>query len=74
MLLSSCPPICPPHLQGLEVKVWRDYEAFVAELTSCFPHEAAGIRAFYGECWKVSAWQVWLDLTDLEVPRYLLLL
>lgn len=34
--------------------MWRDYERFVAELTRAFPHEAAGIRGFYGECWKVS--------------------
>lgn len=39
--------------QGLEVRVWRDYEKFLAELTERFPHEAAGIRRFYDECWRV---------------------
>jgi prolycopene isomerase len=38
---------------GLNVQVWRKYEDFVNELTARFPHEAAGIRAFYGECWRV---------------------
>ncbi len=33
--------------------MWRDYEAFIAELVASFPHEAAGIRAFYDECWRV---------------------
>jgi hypothetical protein len=33
--------------------VWRGYEDFVKELTSKFPHEAAGIRSFYDDCWKV---------------------
>jgi prolycopene isomerase len=41
------------RLQGLEVRVWKDYEKFIAELTERFPHEAAGIRKFYDECWKV---------------------
>ena len=39
--------------QGLEVRVWRDYDKFIAELTKRFPHEAAGIRKFYDECWRV---------------------
>ena len=39
--------------QGLEVKVWRDYDAFVAELGDQFPHEREGIRRFYDECWRV---------------------
>jgi hypothetical protein len=33
--------------------VWRDYKKFIAELTQRFPHEAAGIRKFYDECWRV---------------------
>ena len=40
-------------MQGLEVKVWRDYEAFVQELSQRFPHERAGIRKFYDACWQV---------------------
>ena len=33
--------------------MWRDYEAFVAELGAKFPHEREGIRRFYDECWRV---------------------
>ena len=49
---ASTPPTTTTH-QGLEVRVWRAYDDFVAELTRRFPHEAAGIKAFYGECWRV---------------------
>ena len=38
---------------GLSILVHRDYEDFIDELNSRFPHEADGIRGFYGECWKV---------------------
>ena len=81
---TALPPVIPiiipysmPHLyvcslQGLEVKVWRDYDEFVAELTQCFPHEAAGIRSFYGECWRVFNALNSLELLSLEEPRYLL--
>lgn len=42
------------HLpDGLSVRVHRDYEEFIAELTSKFPHEKEGIRKFYDDCWKV---------------------
>jgi phytoene dehydrogenase-like protein len=42
------------HLpDGLDVRVHRDYEEFIAELTSKFPHEKEGIRKFYDDCWKV---------------------
>lgn len=42
------------HLpNGLSVQVHRKYEEFLTELISRFPHEEAGIRTFYGECWKV---------------------
>ena len=33
--------------------MWRDYDAFVAELGDKFPHEREGIRRFYDECWRV---------------------
>jgi hypothetical protein len=33
--------------------VWREYEEFIAELTSKFPHEKEGIRKLYDEFWKV---------------------
>ena len=37
------------HLPGgLNVAVDRNYDRFIARLTALFPHEAAGIRAFYG--------------------------
>lgn len=35
------------------MKVWRDYDAFVAELGDKFPAEREGIRRFYDECWRV---------------------
>jgi len=35
------------------LQVWRDYDAFVEELTARFPAERAGIKAFYDECWTV---------------------
>eukprot|EP00887_Chlorella_sp_A99_P000482 scaffold17.g482.t1 len=65
-------PRSAAHPEGLEVRVWRDYERFVAELSTAFPHEAAGIRAFYGDCWKVFNALNSLELKSLEEPRYLL--
>jgi len=65
-------PRSPAHPVGLEVKVWRDYGAFVDELASKFPAERAGIEKFYGECWKVFDSLNALDLKSLEEPRYLL--
>ncbi|GFR46202.1 hypothetical protein Agub_g7733 [Astrephomene gubernaculifera] len=58
--------------QGLHVSVWRRYEAFLTELGERFPHERAGIRAFYDECWKVFNSLNVLELKSLEEPRYLL--
>jgi prolycopene isomerase len=61
------------HLpQGLEVKVHRDYEKFILELTARFPHEAQGIRRFYDECWQVFNCLNAMELLSLEEPRYLL--
>lgn len=57
---------------GLSVRVHRDYEAFLYELTNLFPHEAAGIRTFYDECWKVFNALNSLELKSLEEPLYLL--
>jgi prolycopene isomerase len=59
-----------PH--GLEVKVHRDYEKFITELTARFPHEAQGIRRFYDECWQVFNCLNAMELLSLEEPRYLL--
>ena len=52
--------------------MWREYEAFVEELSASFPAERAGIRAFYGECWAVFNALNSLELKSLEEPRYLL--
>jgi hypothetical protein len=42
------------HLpNSLSVQVHREYDDFLRELISRFPHEEAGIRTFYAECWKV---------------------
>ncbi|MCO5548472.1 hypothetical protein L7F22_001930 [Adiantum nelumboides] len=56
---------------GLSVRVHRDYEAFMYELTSIFPHEAKGIRSFYGDCWRVFNALNSLELKSLEEPLYL---
>ena len=60
------------NMQGLEVKVWRKYEEFIAELTQKFPHEEAGIKKFYDECWRVFNSLNSLELKSLEEPKYLL--
>jgi prolycopene isomerase len=60
------------HLpKGLELKVHRDYEKFLQELTAFFPHEREGIRKFYDECWKVFNCLNAIELLSLEEPRYL---
>ena len=59
-------------LQGLDVKVWRDYEHFLQELGDRFPQERRGIRKFYDECWRVFDSLNSLELKSLEEPRYLL--
>lgn len=58
--------------QGLDVKVWRDYEQFLQELSNRFPKERKGIRKFYDECWRVFNSLNSLELKSLEEPRYLL--
>jgi len=60
------------HLPGLELKVHRDYEKFLQELIEHFPHEATGIRQFYGECWKVFNCLNAIELLSLEELRYLM--
>ncbi len=60
------------HLpNNLKVKVHRDYEKFLQELTAYFPHEKQGIRQFYNECWNVFNCLNRMDLLSLEEPRYL---
>jgi prolycopene isomerase len=61
------------HLpNGLELKVHREYEKFLQELTSHFPHEQEGIRRFYDECWKVFNCLNVMELLSLEEPGYLM--
>ncbi|MEA5570197.1 carotenoid isomerase [Calothrix sp. UHCC 0171] len=61
------------HLpNGLELKVERDYQQFLENLTAHFPHEKQGIRSFYDECWRVFNYLNSMDLLSLEEPRYLL--
>ena len=60
------------HLPDLELRVHRDYEAFLQELIAIFPHEERGIRAFYGKCWEVFNYLNSMELLSLEEPRYLM--
>lgn len=61
------------HLpNNLDVKVDRDYQTFLENITAYFPHERLGIRRFYDECWKVFNYLNSMDLLSLEEPRYLL--
>ncbi|WP_421655608.1 carotenoid isomerase [Leptothermofonsia sp. ETS-13] len=61
------------HLpNALDLKVHRDYEKFLQELTHQFPHEKLGIRRFYDECWKVFNCLNAMELLSLEEPRYLM--
>lgn len=60
------------HLPDFELKVHRDYEAFLQELIALFPHEESGIRAFYGKCWEVFNYLNSMELLSLEEPRYLM--
>lgn len=61
------------HLpNGLDLKVHRDYEKFLQELSDRFPHEKDGIRRFYDECWKVFNCLNAIELLSLEEPRYLM--
>ncbi|MFW5667052.1 MAG: carotenoid isomerase [Coleofasciculus sp.] len=61
------------HLpERLDLKVHRDYEKFLQELTERFPHERRGIRKFYDECWKVFNCLNAMELLSLEEPRYLM--
>jgi prolycopene isomerase len=60
------------HLpDGLDLKVHRNYENFLQELSTHFPEERQGIRQFYDECWRVFNCLNSMDLLSLEEPRYL---
>ncbi len=61
------------HLpNNLELKVHKNYDKFINELTEKFPHEKEGIRRFYDECWKVFNCLNAMELLSLEEPRYLM--
>ncbi len=61
------------HLPNdLKLRVHRDYEKFLQELITRFPHEEKGIRKFYDECWTVFNWLNSMELLSLEEPRYLM--
>jgi prolycopene isomerase len=55
----------------LKIRVHRDYDAFIQELTQAFPHEAQGIRRFYDECWAVFNCLNAMELLSLEELGYL---
>jgi prolycopene isomerase len=60
------------HLpEGLDLKVHKNYEKFLQELTAFFPHEKEGIRRFYDECWKVFNCLNAMELLSLEEVGYL---
>ncbi|KAK7355048.1 hypothetical protein VNO80_14293 [Phaseolus coccineus] len=60
------------HLpNNLSVRVHKEYDKFIDELTSYFPHEKEGIRKFYSECWKIFNALNSLELKSLEEPLYL---
>jgi prolycopene isomerase len=56
--------------QGLNIRVHRNYEAFLDELGDRFPQERAGIRRFYDTCWHVFNCLNSIELLSLEEPRY----
>lgn len=61
------------HLpNNLDIKVHRDYEQWIAELTAKFPQERQGLRRFYDECWQVFNCLNSMELLSLEEPRYLM--
>ncbi|XP_054802728.1 prolycopene isomerase, chloroplastic isoform X3 [Prosopis cineraria] len=60
------------HLpNNLSVRVHREFDKFIEELVSYFPHEKEGIIKFYSECWKIFNSLNSLELKSLEEPLYL---
>ncbi|XP_038985465.1 prolycopene isomerase 1, chloroplastic isoform X1 [Phoenix dactylifera] len=60
------------HLPGgLSVLVHRNYNEFIRQLISKFPHEKEGILKFYSECWRIFNALNSLELKSLEEPIYL---
>ncbi|EME31614.1 carotenoid isomerase [Galdieria sulphuraria] len=60
------------HLpDNIDIRVHRNYEQFLEELQTHFPHERQGIENFYDECWKVFHCLNSIELLSLEEPYYL---
>lgn len=73
--LETVPDPCQIHYHlphNLDLKVHRDYEQFIQELSDRFPHEKVGIRQFYDECWQVFNCLNAMELLSLEELGYLL--
>ena len=74
---QSCETVPDPvqleyHLPGgLSMAVDRDYDSFITRMSTRFPHEAKGIRAFYDTCWQVFRCLDAMPLLSLEDPAYL---
>ncbi len=61
------------HLpNNLDLKVHQNYDQFLQGLIQKFPNEEKGIRAFYGECWKVFNCLNAMELLSLEELGYLM--
>ncbi len=75
MTLETIPDPVQIHYHlpnNLELKVHKNYDKFIEELTAKFPHEKVGIRRFYDECWQVFNCLNAMELLSLEEPRYLM--
>nr|BAL27716.1 carotenoid isomerase [Calendula officinalis] len=60
------------HLpNNLSVQAHREYNKFISELASKFPHEKQGILKFYDICWKIFDALNSLELKSIEEPIYL---
>lgn len=60
------------HLpQDVDIKVHYNYEKYLQELMTLFPHECLGIRKFYDTCWHIFNSLNTMELLSLEEPRYL---
>ncbi len=60
------------HLpQNLEIAVDRNYQRYIHDLTSKFPHEEKGIKSFYETCWQVFNCLDAMPLLSIEDPLYL---
>ncbi|MGK7881886.1 MAG: carotenoid isomerase [Crocosphaera sp.] len=75
MTLETIPDPVQIHYHlpnNLELKVHKNYDKFIEELTAKFPHEKVGIRRFYDECWQVFNCLNVMELLSLEEFGYLM--